>query len=688
MSETTPTNVITSLSIEETNRIRISLGLKPLKEESKEVKPQTTTNNNNNNNNTNSDTLEVLDTINRLKKKRELNSKLAGKSIAEQLLEGENEDEDDDISSWINKSRLNEKQKQIERKKELLNKKQQKQQQHYNQSNLKGMKVGNDIKYFEDENEHILTLQDSSVLEDSEDVLINVNLTEKEKREKQLQSNKKKSKFDRYDDFGEHKGGILSDYSDDDGDVVDNGFILGNDGKFDKDSSSIGQNGLSLKDQAKKNLESYNMEDNTTTSILSSFYTQEEMERFKKNRQSSSTTTKTGSSTAATATKGDKNKKKKLRKKSATRDLLNELDATTSSDLGSRSSKSVITEKEKKEIEEQSKREENYQRAKDKANEISKQTFSSDYYEEAEDEDFYKSLATAKKAPIFQKEKSIVDKIVNNKKKQDESLDHQNSTTNNLEEITINPTSEFVRSLNPEGLISNYRLTTTTTTTTTNNNKIDDNTVTSLSNENNNNNNDSDDNNNNSNNNNKDEEMKNIDDGDDDDDENEEDEDYNKYKEKEKKYNNLSAILPEEPLVSGSVSAALRLFAQKGDLQPNPVTNNRKRGINYDNDESTVIEHKDEFGRVMSRKEAFVKMSQVFHGKKSGKNKMEKRKRLYEEELKKMKMDSNDTPLGMVKSFQSYQEKTNSPYLVLSGGGGAANILKQNINNNQTTNKK
>ncbi|KAM9950272.1 hypothetical protein ACTFIT_011522 [Dictyostelium discoideum] len=683
MSETTPTNVITSLSIEETNRIRISLGLKPLKEESKEVKPQTTTNNNNNNNNTNSDTLEVLDTIN-----RELNSKLAGKSIAEQLLEGENEDEDDDISSWINKSRLNEKQKQIERKKELLNKKQQKQQQHYNQSNLKGMKVGNDIKYFEDENEHILTLQDSSVLEDSEDVLINVNLTEKEKREKQLQSNKKKSKFDRYDDFGEHKGGILSDYSDDDGDVVDNGFILGNDGKFDKDSSSIGQNGLSLKDQAKKNLESYNMEDNTTTSILSSFYTQEEMERFKKNRQSSSTTTKTGSSTAATATKGDKNKKKKLRKKSATRDLLNELDATTSSDLGSRSSKSVITEKEKKEIEEQSKREENYQRAKDKANEISKQTFSSDYYEEAEDEDFYKSLATAKKAPIFQKEKSIVDKIVNNKKKQDESLDHQNSTTNNLEEITINPTSEFVRSLNPEGLISNYRLTTTTTTTTTNNNKIDDNTVTSLSNENNNNNNDSDDNNNNSNNNNKDEEMKNIDDGDDDDDENEEDEDYNKYKEKEKKYNNLSAILPEEPLVSGSVSAALRLFAQKGDLQPNPVTNNRKRGINYDNDESTVIEHKDEFGRVMSRKEAFVKMSQVFHGKKSGKNKMEKRKRLYEEELKKMKMDSNDTPLGMVKSFQSYQEKTNSPYLVLSGGGGAANILKQNINNNQTTNKK
>ncbi|KAN0009487.1 hypothetical protein ACTFIU_006782 [Dictyostelium citrinum] len=670
MSETTPTNVITNLSIEETNKIRISLGLKPLKveEEPKDVKSQTKSNNN-----TNSDTLEVLDTINKLKKKRELNSKLVGKSIAEQLLEGENEEEDDDdVSNWVNKSRQTEKQKQIERKKELINKKQQK-QQHYNQSNLKGMKVGNDIKYFEDENEHILTLQDSSVLDDSEDVLVNVKLTEKEKREKQLQSSKKKSKFDRYDDFGEHKGGILSDYSDEDNDKNDNsGFVLGNDGKFDKDSASsltMGQNGLSLKDQAKKKLESYNMEDNTTTSILSSFYTQEEMERFKKNRQSSDST-KGGSST-----KGEK-KKKKLRKKSTTTDLLNELDATTSSDLGSRNSK-TISEKEKKEIEDQTKREENYQRAKDKANEISKQTFTSDYYEEAEDEDFYKSLTTAKKAPILQQEKTIVNKIVNNKNNEKKKQEDQDSY-DNLEEITINPTSEFVRSLNPEGLISNYRSTTTITTTISTN---DD--STSLSNENSQNDNDENED--------KDEEMKNINqekENDEDDDEgNKEDEDYNKYKEKEKKYNNLSSILPEEPLVSGSVSAALRLFAQKGDLQPNPVTSNRKRGINYDNDESTVIEHKDEFGRIMDRKQAFVKMSQVFHGKKSGKNKMEKRKRLYEEELKKMKMDSTDTPLGMVKSFQSYQEKTNSPYLVLSGGS-ATNILKQNNFNQTTPNKK
>ncbi|KAK5584385.1 hypothetical protein RB653_005996 [Dictyostelium firmibasis] len=684
MSETNPTNVITNLSIEETNKIRISLGLKPLKveepEESKSKSKPTT--------NSNNDTFEVLDTINKLKKRRELNSKLVGKSIAEQLLEGENEDEEDDISNWVNKSRENDKQKQIEKKKLLLNKKQQQQQQkqkHYNQSDLKGIKVGNDIKNFEDENEHILTLQDSNVLDDdSQDVLINVNLSEKERREKQLQANKKKSKFDKYDDFGEHKGGILSDYSDDDDDKIDNsGFILGNEGKVDKNSlTNQNGSGISLKDQAKKNLESYNMEDNSTTSILSSFYTQEEMERFKKNRQSNDPT--------KNSTVKEK-KKKKLRKKSTTSDLLNELDATTSSDLGSRNSRS-ITEKEKKEFEDQTKREENYQRAKDKANEISKQTYSSDYYEEAEDEDFYKSLTTSKKAPILQ-EKSIVDKIVNNKKNEiKKQQENENDHTNNLEEITINPTSEFVRSLNPDGLISNYRSTTI-------NNNTNDETINKKNDE----------------NNSKDEEMKNIDeenddnkendddnddDDDDDDDDNDdgndknnnkEEEDYNKYKEKEKKYNNLTSILPEEPLVSGSVSAALRLFAQKGDLQPNPVTNQKKRGINYDNDESTVIEHKDEFGRIMNRKQAFVKMSQVFHGKKSGKNKMEKRKRLYEEELKKMKMDSTDTPLGMVKSFQNYQEKSNSPYLVLSGGS-ITNILKQNNvqnnnNNNNSTNQ-
>jgi len=144
----------------------------------------------------------------------------------------------------------------------------------------------------------------------------------------------------------------------------------------------------------------------------------------------------------------------------------------------------------------------------------------------------------------------------------------------------------------------------------------------------------------------------------------------------EKENDEEEPVLIEEPLVSKSMLAASEYVRQKGYLQESFAGRNNDKMqmmINKHIDKNDPapgiqLDYPDEYGRQMTPKEAFRKLSHRFHGKIPGKMKMEKRMKKYEEEQKLKAMSNNDTPLMTVQAMQTKQAATKMPYIVLSGG--------------------
>lgn len=84
-------------------------------------------------------------------------------------------------------------------------------------------------------------------------------------------------------------------------------------------------------------------------------------------------------------------------------------------------------------------------------------------------------------------------------------------------------------------------------------------------------------------------------------------------------------------------------------------------------DREIILDRLDEFGRTMTPKEAFRKLSHKFHGKGPGKMKQEKKMKQYEEEMKLKQMSSGDTPLLSMEKMREAQAKMHTPYIVISG---------------------
>jgi len=84
------------------------------------------------------------------------------------------------------------------------------------------------------------------------------------------------------------------------------------------------------------------------------------------------------------------------------------------------------------------------------------------------------------------------------------------------------------------------------------------------------------------------------------------------------------------------------------------------------------IKYHDEFGRVLTTKEAWKALSHKFHGKGSGRMKTEKRLKKIAEEKKREAMGSGDTPLSMNAAFQIRQERAGQAHMVLSVGNRGA----------------
>lgn len=262
-----------SLSIEETNKLRAKLGLKPLQLDKKvsSTAASSSSSSSKKKSDANSEPVykdewgefhhkpanniseklqaeKLREKFRQQKQKRALEKKLkATKTLGES-------DEDDDISKWVDSSRDKEKQKAeaAHRAKlleemddafgvsELVEEETRRERKKiYSANNLKGLKVDHDLDAFTEGKSIILTLKDQDVLdEENGDTLVNVNLIDDERYRKNIDNKKLNPNqygynvFDEeVDEFGNPVSrNILSKYDEE------------IDGKSKKKNFTIGQN--------------------------------------------------------------------------------------------------------------------------------------------------------------------------------------------------------------------------------------------------------------------------------------------------------------------------------------------------------------------------------------------------------------------------------------------------------------
>ncbi|XP_035765923.1 LOW QUALITY PROTEIN: U4/U6.U5 tri-snRNP-associated protein 1 [Neolamprologus brichardi] len=669
-----------SLSIEETNKLRAKLGLKPLElnENKKELGTK--------------EEPMVAETINpvviqqqkemreklaALKEKRILNQKLGKvKTLAE-------DDWLDDTSSWVERSRKLAKEKEMaEKRAKLLEEMDEEfgvsnlveeefaqiKQDAYTSRDLKGLKVQHKVESFSEGQTVILTLEDKGVLEEEEDVLVNVGLVDKEKAEKNVELKKKKPDYKPYeeeesvDDMVSFKSrSVLSKYDEEIEGEKKKSFRLNTGGFADGERERELQ---AMKEMLRNQAQSLEM---PALSIASEYYTPQEMVGFKKTKR----------------------RVKKIRKKEKTSiadDL--HLDDTRSSDFGSRTR--GRGRKQEDDEDQEVKKEE-----KGVTHEIpllsddirmAEMDISDDeeftppepavIEEDEAEQELQKQLEKQRKLKQMQLLKDSGAKVAEQVKKlvKDDNEDDPDKRNN----IVFNATSEFCRTL---GDIPTYGLS---------GNREDQEDIMDFEQE---------------------EEKDDAGGSDSDMDENVGWSTVNLDEEqKQPDFATASAtILDEEPIVNSGLAAALLLCKNKGLLEtqmqkvarvkaPKGALPNgdyciedkmgfddkysrreEYRGFTQDFKEKdgykpdVKIEYVDESGRKLTPKEAFRQLSHQFNGKGSGKMKTERRMKKLEVEALLKKMSSSDTPLGTVALLQEKQKSQKTPYIVLSGSGKSMN---------------
>ncbi|XP_050299898.1 U4/U6.U5 tri-snRNP-associated protein 1 [Anthonomus grandis grandis] len=639
-----------TLSIDETNKLRAQLGLKPL-----EVQTETS------NDGKKKDDLgefyhkpaenwaqkaereKIRAKIAEHKEKRMLQSKFSKvKTLGES-------DSEDDVSNWVDRNRKIEKAKlEAEKRAKMLEEmdaqfgigdiieqeQKERRNRQYTQKDLRGLKVQHDIGSIAEEKQVILTLKDSGVLDNEDDVLVNVNMIDNERYTKNVENKKKKILYNayedqEYDEFGNPKEkSLLSKYDEEiDGEKRDS-FRIGEDDKLLAKKAAVVQ---SVKDKlAKKRLESI-AEKNLV--LASEYYNEEELAKFKKPKK--------------------KTRRIRAKGKLTAEDLIS---SQQIEQIGSRRNKLKV-EANEPDI---------------SIDDVPDVVIPTDIkLEDDKDDLLEKALHKARK--MKQKETIIADLLKIEPKEEpedDTGIDSGN--------IILNSTAEFCRTLGDiptygkagnrdeaEDLLDYEK-------EGMNDEKSDD-------------------------------ECQII-----------EPTGWNSVdtKAQELDLGRLAPqevqILDEEPDVSTGVGAALKLAMSKGYLdkeQNNRPSNSRFAHLqaqNYSIEDKNYgeegnerggrgsgrerysgpiqefrekesfkpnvkLEYIDDDGHILNSKEAFRYLSHKFHGKGPGKNKVEKRiKKSVQEQLMK-KMSSTDTPLGTLNMLQAKQKETQSPFVVLSG---------------------
>lgn len=669
-----------SLSIEETNKLRAKLGLKPL--EVNEVKKEVGT----------KEDPKLAQVINPviLKQQEELREKLAAakeKRLLNQKLGKVKTLGDDDwfdnTVTWIQKSRkLQQERDMADRRAKLLQEMDeefgishlveeefaQMKRDSYSSHDLHGLTVEHALDSFREGESFILTLKDRGVLDDDDDILVNVNLVDKEKARKNTELKKKKFDYKPYEEEEtvddmvnfRHRT-ILSKYDEEIEGEKKKKFKLEAggtaDGTWEKELQQIREN---LRNRA-QSLEMPKLK------LASEFYTEEEME---------------------TTFKKTKRRVKKIRKKIPkvkADDLLKMGDSSSYDDYGSRKrgrgrrhssdEEDYHTEERKPHVEESipffEKQESDMDISEEE--EAKGPDFPVVIEEDEAEMELQKQLAKGRKLKQKQQLKDSAEKVVQIVKKLIPKGEDETEDVESKGAIVFNATSEFCRTL---GEIPTYGL--------SGNREEQD-------------------------------EYMNIEQDDDksskDGSESETEDNMgwstvnlDEEKKEPEFATSSTTILDEEPIVNKGLSAALHLCQNKGLLDttvhkvarvkapktlPSTVyciedkmaiddkysRREEYRGFTQDFKEKdsykpdVKITYVDDSGRVLTPKEAFRQLSHRFHGKGSGKMKTEKRMKKLEEESLLKKMSSSDTPLGTVALLQEKQKSQKTPYIILSGSG-------------------
>ncbi|XP_041640036.1 U4/U6.U5 tri-snRNP-associated protein 1 [Cheilinus undulatus] len=668
-----------SLSIEETNKLRAKLGLKPLEmnDNKKEL-------------GTKEEPL-VAETINpvliqqqkemreklaAMKEKRILNQKLGKvKTLAE-------DDWLDDTAAWVEKSRKMEKEKEMaEKRAKLLEEMDeefgvsnlveedfaQSRQEAYTAGDLRGLKVQHKVESFTEGQTVILTLQDKGVLEEEEDVLVNVGMVDKEKAEKNVELKKKKPDYKPYeeeesvDDMVTFKSrSVLSKYDEEIDGEKKKSFRLSAGGFADGERERELQ---AMRETLRNQAQSLEM---PALTIASEYYTPQEMVGFKKTKR----------------------RVKKIRKKEKTVADELALDDTRSSDFGSRTrgrGRRPVDEDGEEVKEEESTLSHCIPLLSDDIRTAEMDISDDEDFippepaaieEDEAEQELQKQLEKQRKLKQKQLLKDSGEKVAEQIKALARGENENDPEKRN--NIVFNATSEFCRAL---GDIPTYGLS---------GNREDQEDIMDF------------------------EQEEEKDDAGGSDSEMDENVGWSTVnldeEQKQPDFSTASAtILDEEPIVNSGLAAALLLCKNKGllDTQMQKVARVRApkgalpndnyciedkmgfddkysrreeyRGFTQDFKEKdgykpdVKIEYVDDSGRKLTPKEAFRQLSHRFHGKGSGKMKTERRMKKLEEEALLKKMSSSDTPLGTVALLQEKQKSQKTPYIVLSGSGKSMN---------------
>lgn len=133
----------------------------------------------------------------------------------------------------------------------------------------------------------------------------------------------------------------------------------------------------------------------------------------------------------------------------------------------------------------------------------------------------------------------------------------------------------------------------------------------------------------------------------------------------------------DQPLLGAGLGATLALLQKTGDLretrterQAGRANDARDRTLHEDLriKDGVKLDYRDEFGRLLTKKEAFRLLSYKFHGHAPGKKKKEKRLKQLKEELLAQKMVSGEGSTKMMKVLEKKQKHAKQAHVVLSGG--------------------
>ncbi|KAI5474288.1 u4 tri-SnRNP-associated protein 1 [Pseudohyphozyma bogoriensis] len=234
-----------SISLEETNKIRVSLGLKPISEtaapKSSDALAEENFKKRKEAEAKEKDTAALKARIDKARNTKERARKLVGVGL------GESDDEDKvkkeeeqeagaDAKAWVKKQKKRAKELAAKRAREQEEEDRRLQEEGlpgYGEEDLKGLKVAHGQEDFEEGEETVLTLKDSRVLDDEDDELHNLNLTENAKTAEALALKKKGRQAGQYtgyddDEFVEGgKVGVLKKYDEEIDGKEETGFTLG-----------------------------------------------------------------------------------------------------------------------------------------------------------------------------------------------------------------------------------------------------------------------------------------------------------------------------------------------------------------------------------------------------------------------------------------------------------------------------